>query len=82
MSCVYFRMNLKQCRMSKTAMTKRAMLTNPIRNCLTRLEMQAYLTSRGNMHFAVVKRASTTSETPVILLLIHFFCTTGLMQLY
>jgi hypothetical protein len=44
--------------------------------------MLAYFTRRENMHFAVVNRAWTTSETPDILLIIHFFCAIGLMILY
>jgi hypothetical protein len=38
--------------------------------------MLAYnYTRRENIHFAVVNRAWTTSETPVRLLIIHLFCT-------
>ena len=39
-------------------------------------------TRRENIHFAVVNRAWTTSKTPVRLLIIHLFCTIGLMSLY
>jgi hypothetical protein len=39
--------------------------------------MLEYSTKRENMHFAVVNRAWTTSETPDILLIINFFCAIG-----
>ena len=42
--------------------------------------MLAYYTRRENMHFAVVNKAWTTSKTPVTLLIIHFFCTIGLIN--
>jgi DMSO/TMAO reductase YedYZ heme-binding membrane subunit len=42
--------------------------------------MLAYYTRRENIHFAVVNRAWTASKTPVTLLIIHFFCTIGLIN--
>ena len=42
--------------------------------------MLAFYTRRESMHFAVVNRAWTTSKTPARLLIIHLFCTIGLIN--
>ena len=44
--------------------------------------MLAYYTRRENLHFVVVHRAWTTSETPARLSIIRFCCAIGLMSLY